>query len=168
MLRRKVITVFCLIFAVNYLAAQKIDKTLYQRTTIVEHFSRGYRPDFVEYRNANAVFVRSFTRWSETLWEIETPPNSLRRITGIYMNPSPALRLPEAGQEITIFFRWVPEKGTVIDYWIEANNTETHATDVAQTNTANTTNRMPSWAVAAAIGGVIVFCTAVFVARRKK
>jgi len=51
---------------------------------------------------------------------------------------------------------------------IDAGEVDDSANDVPQSNNTNTTNRMPSWAVVAAMGGVIVFPTTVFVARRKR
>lgn len=62
--------------------------------------------------------MRTFLWWTGERWELEAPDGSL---TGVWMYPaSDSLLPPEAGQLITVFFRWVPGQGNVIDYWIEA------------------------------------------------
>jgi len=125
MLRKKVANVICLLFIINFLSAQEINRTLYQETTIWEIRNRrpSSIPDFIEYFRANVMFIRSFTlSWRGELWEVEdiNAEASFHDFHISHMEPAPNLLMPKEGQIVTIFFRWVPEIGSVIDYWLEA------------------------------------------------
>ncbi|MCL2382486.1 MAG: hypothetical protein FWC64_13020 [Treponema sp.] len=116
MLKKRVATVIFLFLVINFLPTQEIDRTLYLRTTLLEIHSTP-TSGFVEYYNVDARFVRSFTGWGGERWEFASPDG---RLTGVYMQFVSGLLPPEEGQVVTIFFRWVPEQGDVVDYWVEA------------------------------------------------
>jgi len=122
MLQNKTLIVFFMFFAIGFLPAQEFDKSLYTRAILGE--ISVVRDKGIDHFKVDARFVRSFLWWTGELWEIETLPNSLRRITGIRWEPVPGLIPPEEGQIVTFFIRWIPEEEgsmlgeTIIEYWV--------------------------------------------------
>lgn len=121
MFRKKNVAVIFAFLAVNFLPAQEIEKTLYRDTTLVEYDKIKWDASDmrIEYYKADVRFVDSYTAWGELYWEVEAPD---LRLVGFEMLPAPDLPTPEKEKIITVFFRMVPGRGSVIDYWMTAEN----------------------------------------------
>ena len=106
MIKVKTLMVVFLIISTGLMGAQEFDKTLYERTTLLEVFDKYMRINIenIKYYKADVIFLGMSQIEGEFSYSFEDLDGSIESSMG----GEPVLFLPERGQVVTIYFRLFP------------------------------------------------------------